>query len=114
LDWNINDQNDTWDGFTGLLFVQDFTDASAGPVPGNPNVSGVVTGLNMGPAYQFAVGVDDCTGVGGCFPDNEDQLRLGELSVSVPGIVPLPAAAWLMLAGLGGLGLMSRRKAKAA
>ncbi len=30
--------------------------------------------------------------------------------INVYGAVPLPAAAWLMLAGLGGLGLMSRRR----
>jgi hypothetical protein len=37
--------------------------------------------------------------------------RIDDIRVSY---VPLPAAAWLMLAGLGGLGLMSRRKANAA
>jgi hypothetical protein len=40
--------------------------------------------------------------------DSNDGFGVDSFVVSA---VPLPAAAWLMLAGLGGLGLMSRRRA---
>jgi hypothetical protein len=33
---------------------------------------------------------------------------------AVPNVIPLPAALPLLLAGLGGFGLMARRKRKAA
>ena len=37
--------------------------------------------------------------------------RLDNVSVSDPSPVPLPAAGWLLLAGLASMGLMQRRKA---
>ena len=45
----------------------------------------------------------DTTGTG--------NLAIGGISATV---IPLPAAAWLLLGGLGGLGLVSRRRRRAA
>jgi hypothetical protein len=46
----------------------------------------------------FAIGV----------PTNSDQIRVSGLTVAP---IPLPAAGWLLLAGVGGLVAMRRKKA---
>lgn len=38
------------------------------------------------------------------------QLLIGRLAVQAPAVVPVPAAGFLLLGGLAGLGLMARRK----
>ncbi len=79
-------------------------------------VNGVSTASDENPfsfgweeATSFKVGVifgDDKT----VFPSVIDSFRVSELTIAA---VPLPAAGWLMLAGLGGLAA-TRRRRKAA
>jgi len=56
--------------------------------------------LSFGPGFSISFGADD----GGFAADN---WRIAEVTVSA---VPLPAAGWLMLAGLGGMAALRRRK----
>jgi hypothetical protein len=40
----------------------------------------------------------------------EADVSGGELTVTADTVVPLPAAVWLLLSGLGGLGILGRRR----
>jgi hypothetical protein len=47
--------------------------------------------------------------------DSNDQWKLKKISVTYtppppPNVVPLPAAGWMLLAGLGGIAAMKRRR----
>jgi hypothetical protein len=62
----------------------------------------------------FVIGVTD-------FNDYEDAIaaKIGQVVIDTgggdgnPNVIPLPAAGWLLLAGIGALGVMRRRQAAA-
>ena len=132
IDFNINNQNESFDAFTGTPWVADITDAQTGLTAGQPDVSGNVT-VNLGPASMFGIGIDDCASSvsGECSGPpgaNEDQVRIGYISVDVDedcldpfgcgggntGIVPVPASLPLLGTALLVGGFIARRRRNAA
>ncbi len=81
---------------------------AASSFPGFPTVPGVFLG--------FIIGEDNSPNVIGEFPGfDAGRNALGALTVeSINGVVPLPAAGWLLLGGLGALGLVARRRRQEA
>ncbi len=47
-------------------------------------------------------------------PEQGTSYLVFEAEISGPAPVPLPAAAWMLMAGIGGLGAMKRRSKKKA
>ncbi|MCB6177225.1 VPLPA-CTERM sorting domain-containing protein [Rhodobacter sp. Har01] len=97
--FNQVNTNEEVDIFAGSILQQIFD---------NKTVAGV-TPINIGAYSLFGIGVDN----GAAGPDT-DQVRVAGFSVDyepAPAPVPLPAAGWLMLAGLGGLAATRRRRA---
>ena len=130
LSWNIELRN-------GAQSLNLTPSDSAEQIIGTSNVSATSTALhfNFGGAISsefliqdpdvgsgsqnlFCIQTTGCTGVG----QNNYQMVIGGTVVSSPGFgtnitfatapaVPLPAAVWLLLSGLGGLGVLLRTRA---
>lgn len=58
---------------------------------------------------NFIIGEGSIFGIGAFYDDSEWKLKAITFDVIPPGEVPLPAAGWLLLAGLGGLAVAKRR-----
>jgi hypothetical protein len=89
---NINTPNFSWVGGVGdTLAMYLYTESGARGTAGNPATAALYAGT-----WAF-------------------DLAAGTLTYTVPGVapVPLPAAAWLLLSGLGGLGFVGRRRGAA-
>lgn len=104
--FNQNDNGDDIDIFGGsplALILRDTTSLGGGPNDDDIDVSALLKGVT-----SFAVGVYDQGSNG----RNGDQVRIASIEYELAA-VPLPAAGWLMIAGIGGLAAL-RRKRKAA
>jgi hypothetical protein len=89
----------------------------------NPGLT--YTGGYLDPLGQTTVGEDNSytAGVAFLFGENAGNIVFrgsstynggqsrGDFDLVVPSAVPLPAAAWMLIAGLGGLAAFARRKA---
>lgn len=84
-------------GLTLQLFDNSTGNTPVGPVGNNLVFPSLAAGTYILQVTGSALGL-----LGGTFA--------GAVNVSAPAPVPVPAAAWLLLSGLGGLGLMARRK----
>lgn len=61
---------------------------------------------NASGAYNTSISQLSSIGTNGAFTSNNTA------EIGSPGVVPIPAAGWLLLSGLGGLGLIGRSKRK--
>ncbi|WP_433989198.1 hypothetical protein SuNHUV7_35170 (plasmid) [Pseudoseohaeicola sp. NH-UV-7] len=106
---------------TGLFGYTDWTtfqsvgsvsgDQKTGTIAVNTNTYGMVAVLlksaNTFAAYRFDNGLN---GILSFFTPNDSGLSNYVIAGRNPSPVPLPAAGWMLLAGVGGLAAMRRRK----
>ncbi len=99
------DQHDDWRFYSGALGSQLFEDSGSmsGNGQGNSVYSTLINSASIG--TQFLIGT----------AWNNSQWKLSSLTVELPHTapIPLPAAGWMLLAGMGGLAAISRRRRKA-
>ncbi|MEO0632727.1 MAG: VPLPA-CTERM sorting domain-containing protein [Pseudomonadota bacterium] len=78
-------------------------------VMGSPNGSLIFWGFTDTTESYDQITFDNVPGSGDVF--GFDDMTIGDVTqiINPPG-VPLPAAGWMLIAGLGGLGLMRRRR----
>lgn len=129
IDFNINNEFESFDAFTGTPWVSQISNEQVGVTAGAPNVSGNVT-VNLGPSAMFGVGVDSCASGAdtvSCSVSNTDQVRVGYITTTVPdecisrfgcdgevNVVPVPATLPLLAGGLAVAGFVMRRKSRKA
>ncbi len=118
--WMLSDKNDdatSGDGKAGFGFFQPLNGTKFGlwSIAGRDKVEDVAITLKAGSG--FAAFLLDTTALAGLWSSSKD---LSHASVyyngepTPPAPIPLPAAAWMLLAGLGGLGAVARRRRTAA
>lgn len=111
-----NQYQDNWTmNFGSMSYAGTFNwQAVSANFDGSLTVNGTVYDFTTPPA-SGSFGIGTLTGVvtfvldatDGVFPNNPDEVATWDLELSK---VPLPAAGWMLFAGLGGLAALRRRK----
>ncbi len=98
-------------GFTGGSFKNQVFDTivdiggTGSSTGSNTNISFLAMGVSAEDANAVALRVQTVTGLAGT-----TSLKLINTTTDIPNEVPLPAAGFLLIGGLGALGLMRRRQ----